>query len=186
MALFDVCVAKAFILDSTGAPICVLLPISTWAVFYSQLFMEQEAVSGMYSSGLNAYLHAIPFCFYPFIALITVLLFTLGIYPKIGYMKTSFKRVEETGKTYSDRSKRFNQDEEDGIEDGSIWNFILPMITLIAITIISGEILVGVVVALAVCLMMYLPMKIINMESFFDDTVEGFADICFVIFGLML
>ncbi|MCQ2433139.1 MAG: hypothetical protein MJ175_11105, partial [Clostridia bacterium] len=67
----------AFILDSTGAPVCVLLPVSTWAVFYANLFMEQPAVSSQYSSPMNAYLSAIPFCFYPIVALLIVALFNV-------------------------------------------------------------------------------------------------------------
>lgn len=63
----------AFILDSTGAPVCVLLPFSTWAVFYASLFMEQSCVSSQFSSGMDAYIHAIPFCFYPIVALVIVL-----------------------------------------------------------------------------------------------------------------
>ena len=35
----------AFILDSTGAPVCVLLPFSTWAVFYANLFYNETLVN---------------------------------------------------------------------------------------------------------------------------------------------
>ena len=64
----------AFVLDSTGAPVCVLLPFSTWVVFYANLFYSETAVSGSFDSGLSAYIHAIPFCFYPVIALAIVFL----------------------------------------------------------------------------------------------------------------
>jgi tetracycline resistance efflux pump len=30
----------AYVVDSTAAPICVLVPVSTWAVFYAGLFMD--------------------------------------------------------------------------------------------------------------------------------------------------
>lgn len=70
----------AFVLDSTGAPVCVLLPFSTWAVFYASLFYEEDLISSRFSSGMDAYIHAIPFCFYPFIALLIVALFAAGIF----------------------------------------------------------------------------------------------------------
>ena len=66
----------------------MLLPFSTWAVFYASLFFEQDFITGAgYTSGIDAYIHAIPFCFYPIITLIIVLLFSLGIMPKVGAMK---------------------------------------------------------------------------------------------------
>ena len=37
----------AYMLDATGAADCVLLPFSTWAVFYSSLFWEQPSVQEM-------------------------------------------------------------------------------------------------------------------------------------------
>ena len=92
----------AYMLDATGAPVCVLLPFSTWAVFYASLFEEEESVKALgYATGIQAYIHAIPFCFYPIITLLIVLLFSLGIMPKLGSMKAAYKRVAETGKVYS-------------------------------------------------------------------------------------
>ncbi|MBR2188678.1 MAG: hypothetical protein IJ860_04630, partial [Eubacterium sp.] len=59
----------AFVLDSTGAPVCVLLPFSTWAVFFAGLFYQHELINTQFDSGMSAYVHAIPYCFYPFFAL---------------------------------------------------------------------------------------------------------------------
>ena len=63
----------AYLLDSTGAPVCVLLPFSTWAVFYASLFFEQDSVKALgVTTALGAYVKAIPFLFYPIITLIIV------------------------------------------------------------------------------------------------------------------
>ena len=52
----------AYTLNSTGAPVCVLLPISTWAVFYANLFFEQESVKSLgCATSMGAYIKAIPF-----------------------------------------------------------------------------------------------------------------------------
>ena len=68
----------AYMLDSTGAPVCVLLPFSTWAVFYASLFFEQDSVKALgVTSGIQAYVKAIPFCFYPIITLIIVFFFAM-------------------------------------------------------------------------------------------------------------
>ncbi len=176
----------AFILNSTGAPVCVLLPVSTWAVFFSSLFYEEHIISSNFPSAMNAYIHAIPFCFYPIIALIVVLLFCLGVIPKLGGMKTAFRRAAETGKVYSDASRRFNHDDPAAAEtDGNIWYFLIPMLVLVAVGVITMDILLAVVVALIVCLLLYVPTKMLSMEEFFGKTVSGFCDMMSIFFMLV-
>lgn len=168
----------AYILDSTGAPVCVLLPFSTWAVFYASLFYEQEsvqAISGV-TSAMGAYIKAIPFCFYPIVALIVVFLFAMGWMPKLGPMKKAYKRVEETSKVYSDASRKYNHDELEGEEDGNIWNFLIPMGVLVGVAVATGDILVAVIIALIVCFVMYVPRKIISIDDFLSSMIRGFGD----------
>ena len=168
----------AYILDSTGAPVCVLLPFSTWAVFYASLFYEQEsvqAISGV-TSAMGAYIKAIPFCFYPIVALIVVFLFAMGWMPKLGPMKKAYKRVEETGKVYSDASRKYNHDELEGEEDGNIWNFLIPMGVLVGVAVATGDILVAVIIALIVCFVMYVPRKIISIDDFLSSMIRGLGD----------
>lgn len=168
----------AYILDSTGAPVCVLLPFSTWAVFYASLFYEQEsvqAISGV-TNAMSAYVKAIPFCFYPIVALIVVFLFAMGWMPKLGAMKKAYKRVEETGKVYSDASRKYNHDEYEDDEDGNIWNFLIPMGVLVGVAVVTGDILVAVIIALIVCFVMYVPRKIISVDGFLSSMIRGFGD----------
>lgn len=167
----------AYLLDSTGAPVCVLLPFSTWAVFYASLFYEQENVKALgCSSAIAAYTKAIPFCFYPIITLIIVFLFVMGWMPKLGPMKKAYDRVKETGKVYSDASRKYNHDELEGEEDGDIWNFLIPMGILVGVTIATGDILVSVILALIVCFVMYIPRKILSVDEFMNSMIRGFGD----------
>ena len=176
----------AYVLDSTGAPVCVLLPVSTWAVFYANLFYAEDYVSSNFSSAMGAYIHAIPFCFYPFIALLLVFLFCMGWMPKLGAMKKAYQRVEETGMVYSEASRRYNMDTEDPeAADGNIWDFLVPILVLVFVGIFSGEILLGVVAALAVCLVMYIPRKLLTMEEFTNHMIEGFCTMMSVFFMLV-
>ena len=74
--------ALAYLLDSTGTPICVLLPFSTWTAFYISLFMKEEAVRAAgFSSGLAMYIQTIPFIFYASIMVVMVFLFAMGWMP---------------------------------------------------------------------------------------------------------
>jgi len=167
----------AYLLDSTGAPVCVLLPFSTWAVFYASLFYQQDSVKSLgFKSALAAYCSAIPFLFYPIITLIIVFLFCLGIMPKLGPMKKAYKRVEETGMVYSEASRKYNHDSPEDEEDGNIWNFIIPMGVLVAVAVATGDILSAVILALLVCFFMYVPRKILTVDEFLNSMIRGFGD----------
>ncbi len=178
----------AYMLDATGAPVCVLLPFSTWAVFYASLFAEEESVKALgFASGIQAYIHAIPFCFYPIITLLIVLLFALGIMPKLGSMKAAYKRVAETGKVYSDASRKYNHEERKGFEEeGNIWNFLIPMIALVAIAVVTSNLLLAVIVALLICFLLYLPTKVVTLDEFFNLVIKGFADMLPILTLLMI
>ena len=178
----------AYMLDATGAPVCVLLPFSTWAVFYASLFEEEESVKALgYATGIQAYIHAIPFCFYPIITLLIVLLFSLGIMPKLGSMKAAYKRVAETGKVYSDASRKYNHEERKGFEEeGNIWNFLIPMIALVAIAVVTSNLLLAVIVALLICFVLYLPTKVVTLDEFFNLIIQGFADMLPILTLLMI
>ena len=167
----------AYLLDSTGAPVCVLLPFSTWAVFYASLFYQQDSVKALgFKSALAAYCSAIPYLFYPIITLIIVFLFCIGLMPKLGPMKKAYQRVEKTGMVYSDSSRRFNHDSPEDEEDGNIWNFIIPMGILVGVAVATGDILSAVILSLIVCFIMYVPRKILSVDAFLTSMIRGFAD----------
>ena len=167
----------AYLLDSTGAPVCVLLPFSTWAVFYASLFYQQDSVKALgFKSALAAYCSAIPYLFYPIITLIIVFLFCIGWMPKLGPMKKAYQRVEKTGMVYSDSSRRFNHDSPEDEEDGNIWNFIIPMGILVGVAVATGDILSAVILSLIVCFIMYVPRKILSVDAFLTSMIRGFAD----------
>ncbi len=168
----------AYMLDSTGAPVCVLLPISTWAVFYANLFYGQDSIRALNcASPIGAYIKAIPFCFYPIITLIVVFLFAMGWMPRLGAMKKAYQRVEKTGQVFSEYSAKYNHNtvmSED--ESGNIWNFMLPMGILIFLAVATGDILMAVIVALLVCFVLYVPTKTMTMDEYMNNMLLGFSD----------
>ncbi len=168
----------AYLLDSTGAPVCVLLPFSTWAAFYASLFYQQDSVRALgVHSAMQAYTMAIPYLFYPIITLIIVFLFCMGWMPKLGPMKKAYDRVEKTGQVYSERSRKYNHEafEEDETE-GNIFNFIIPMGVLVVYAVITNDILSAVVLALIICFVLYVPRKLLTLDQFFASFIRGLAD----------
>lgn len=182
----------AYMLDSTGAPVCTLLPFSTWAVFFGALFFEEECVQALgYETAIDAYIQAIPFAFYPIFTIIIVFLFAIGVMPKIGAMKKAYKRVEETGKVYSDASRKFNHHDAEALEEtGNIWDFIIPMAVLVGIAVVTGDLLLGVILTIVLCLVLYVPRKVIHIDNFVSTVITGFADmlptVSLVLMGFVL
>lgn len=168
----------AYVIDSTGAPTCVLLPFSTWAIFFAGVFYEYEAVQALgYGTAIQTYTHVIPFVFYAFVALAIVPLFILGVVPKFGAMKQAYARTATTGMVYSRGSEYLNKaKEEDTGKGSSIFDFLLPVLAMILIATIQGDMFLALVVAILLCGVMYIPRKIVNARTFCDLWVQGFAD----------
>ncbi len=67
----------AFIIDSTSAPVCVLIPFISWGVYIMSLLEDGFEPLGVEQSPLQALLAALPFQIYPLLALATVPLMAL-------------------------------------------------------------------------------------------------------------
>lgn len=179
--------ALAYILDSTGAPVCVLIPFSSWAAYFGAIFLQQDCVQALGAGSLiSTYMMAIPYCVYPIVALLIVFLFCMGWFPKLGGMKTAYQRVAETGKTYSDASRKYNLASEYGEEEGNhVLYFILPLAILVGIAVATGDLVVAAVIAILVCMVMYIAGKIMTFSEFWDTFVKGFSDMLPIIILLI-
>ncbi|WP_258185908.1 Na+/H+ antiporter NhaC family protein [Microbacterium sp. PAMC22086] len=86
------------IMKMTAAPIAVLVPVSTWALFFSGLFEAQGVTVG--GPGFGAYLQAIPFIFVGWAALAVALLMSIGWLSKLGVIKRDAIRAERDGDVF--------------------------------------------------------------------------------------
>ena len=167
--------ALAYLLDSTGSPVCVMFPFSSWAAYFGAIFFAQESVQALGAkTWMGAYIKAIPFCIYPIVALLIVILFSAGVFPKLGGMKKAYERVATTGKVYSDASKKYN-----------IFNFLVPMLVLVVVACVTGNLVVAQIICLAVTLVMYLAEKLMTFTEYWDNFVKGFADMLPIIILLI-
>lgn len=189
--------ALAYVIDSTGAPVCALLPFSTWVVFYAGIFFQEPAVVALgYGNGMNTYLHAIPYMFYPIAALLIVILFAAGIMPKFGPMKTYYANVRSAPKKveYAQHNAPSVDIAMAGMaadyppptgNQGSLFDFLIPIAFLIGVTLMTGDMLTAIVVALAVCMILYIPRKKMSFTRYVELFFAGFADILPVL-GILL
>ncbi|TEW53244.1 Na+/H+ antiporter NhaC family protein [Psychromonas sp. RZ22] len=134
---FHVSRAKlAYILDSTAAPMCILMPVSSWGAYIMTIVGGILVSHGMTGySPLGAYVALIPMNFYALFTLLmvfAVIIFKLDI----GAMK---KHEDLASKAIADDDKNHvNLQDELGIEEhdkGKVGDLIYPIVGLIVATL---------------------------------------------------
>jgi tetracycline resistance efflux pump len=194
----------AYIVDSTAAPVCVIIPISTWAVFFGGLLVD-NGIASAEDKGISVYINAIPYMFYPWLALLCVLLVALKIMPDIGPMKKA-ELATQAGNPYdcelaanqakvppvqqaqhhaSQQMPHHTSDEyamhsieeefEQGNKQGQLHNFVVPMLMLIAFTIYFDiDVLKGVMATLLCTILYYSAQKLMSIADMMEVMMNGF------------
>lgn len=165
----------SYVVDSTAAPLCVLIPISTWAVFVSRILESNGwAPEG---EGLLYFIKTIPYNFYGWIAAAIVPLVILGVIPILGPMKRAFRRVESGGPLAPPGSEKIDirAGKEGQIPaNPKISNLFLPILVLVSSTIIMDfDMQLGVLITLGFMFVLYMWQGVMSAEEFTDIALEG-------------
>jgi len=181
----------AYMINSTGAAVCVLVPISSWAVFMTGQY-ETLGVVGSNGTNLGAYIQSIPYMFYAWVTVIMAPLIAFKIFPLFGPMKQAELRAQEGDvfpPSYYEQIEKGTMEELKAEMDSSkakAINFILPMLIFVIMTIVTdGDILMGGIFCIITCAVMYLPQKLMGVAQFCDTAFKGFTSMSFVT-GLVL
>lgn len=167
----------AYVVDSTAAPISVIIPFSTWGVFFAGLIVANGIAPE--GEGFSTYISAIPYMLYPWIAVLMVPLVIAGIIPSFGPMKTAETRAQLTGQMVppsaahieaANQSIKPNPDVKPRIA-----MFIVPMTILVLATLyFDKDFLVGIYIALGGTAIYILVTRMLSMNDTFDTIVDGF------------
>lgn len=176
----------AFIVNSTGAAVCVLVPFSTWGVLYISQIDEVGKINGL--GGFDAYVHSIPYMLYSWIAVILVPLFILGVIPLFGPMKKAEERTLNTGKVFPEYHYENNEVNELEAEQKKAHaiNFIIPMLVLIGVCVYTGDITLSVIISVVVCFIMLAVQRKLTLGEWCDAIVNGFKDMLYVTMLVLL
>ena len=174
----------AFAINAVACCTCILVPLSLWGVFMSG---QIETTLGLPAgSGLADIIKSIPFMFFAWILLIFVLLYQFRIIKPFGLMKKAEYRAETTGVLLpEDLAEEASSSEEEEKAETSIWNFIIPMAALIAVTLITQELTYGLIVGIVLCFILYIPQKLIGFSEAFDAICRGFEEM-FVVTAIVI
>lgn len=178
----------AYVVDSTAAPICVLVPISTWAIFIGNL-MEQHGLAPD-GQGVIYFIKTIPYNFYAWAAMTITLLVVIGIVPKVGPMKRAYQRVAETGQLAPPGSEKIDMRAGEDFyvpENPKLATFFLPIICLVAATIFfEVDMQKGVITTCAFIFIYYVGTGIMSPEEYMDLFIKGIKNMLFPLFMVVL
>ena len=173
----------AYGVNSMGASICVLIPFTSWSAFAIGTMTEQGL-------GFSDYVKAIPYMFFPIIAIIVCLLVALGVIPKVGLIKKAYERVDAGGPLLVEEESgglpTMNMEgNNEGVQPSSPLNFMIPIVVLIAVMLLcNGSLVHGIIAAILSQLVLYTAQKIMTLSEFTNTLLEGvtgMASLAFVI-----
>ncbi len=174
----------AYLIDATAAPICIIAPVSSWAVAVSS-----EVGS---AGGLGAFVQTIPYNFYALLTLLMVLVICVTNFD-FGPMKKAVEKAKDTEYEKEDEVRQM-----DGIpvsQKGKVIDLIIPMVVLIICSILGmayvggffegvpfteaiGEnptagLTLGAFAALVSAAIMYIPRKLVSFRDFMTGIING-------------
>ena len=167
----------AYVVDSTAAPISVIIPFSTWGVFFAGLIVANGIAPE--GEGLTTYISAIPYMLYAWVAVLLVPLVISGVIPSLGAMKKAENRAQTTGETVPPDAVHIEQANE-SIQPRPdvkprISMFVIPMLVLVLATLyFDKDFLVGIYITLGSTVIFIIAARIMSMHDTFDTVIDGF------------
>ena len=127
----------AYMIDSTAAPVCIMMPISSWAAAVSGVAESMEGVSG-----LQLFISAIPWNYYAILTIFTLII--LAVFDiDFGPMKVHEDNAKR-GDIYTTPERPYADadDESKNSTNGKVIDLIIPVIVLI-VSCVSGLLFTG-------------------------------------------
>ena len=174
----------AYVVNTVAAPVCLLIPLSSWAVYFAALMGDQGVeING---SSMAAYIHGLPLAFYAWFAVIICILQILGVIPKIGPMKKAYERYETLGDVFPEgtdpelveSAKNESSDPEEN-RKAHPWNFLIPLIVMIIVALLA-DVLMGSAAGVAVAFILYLIEKKMSFKDLLTACFDGVMSMGFV------
>lgn len=172
----------AYIIDATAAPVCIIAPVSSWAVAVASEVSE--------TNGFHVFLSTIPYNLYAILTIVMV--FFLSISGKdFGLMKQAEEKA--TGSAVSSADVEFRESK------GRVIDLVLPILVLIICAILgmayvggffegvrfseaigdnpTAGLSLGAFAGLITALVLYLPRRLMTPKEFVGSIVEGIRNI---------
>lgn len=167
----------AYVVDSTAAPVSVIIPFSTWGAFFGGLLVANGVAPE--GQGLEVYISAIPYMLYAWVAVFLVPVVIAGVIPDLGPMKKAQRRAQELGQmvppdaAHIEMANRSIQPKPGITPRMSL--FILPMLALVLVTLwLDKDFLKGIYVTLFAFVIIVMAFGLLDLDETFNTVIDGF------------
>ncbi len=180
----------AYIIDSSAAPICIMMPISSWAA---------SVISCLNEAGLNGTSDFINTVFYNIYAILTIIMVVfLSLSGKeFGPMAAEEEKAQESNEIFNEEISNIGEEGEIISKNGTVFDLLVPILTLIisslffmlkignffkgnvsfseaiAKTDAPLSIALGVMMSIFVAFIMFVPRKLLSYSDFVHCINEG-------------
>ena len=159
----------AYVVDSTAAPLCLLVPLSSWGAYFASLLEQNGAAAE--GQGIAVFIETIPYLFYPMVALLIVPLVAVGVIPLVGPMRRAEELAERTGDLGASEDQALAVEEN---ARGGMSVFFLPMIAMVLFTVFpSVDLLRGVIAGILFTFAYYALWRVMPILEVLDTCIEG-------------
>jgi len=168
----------AYIVNSTATPVCVLVPLSTWAFYVAGLLEGVGAAPS--GEGLALYRSVIPYVVYGWVAVLVVPLVAAGILPLVGPMRKAEMRARDGELAPPDSPA---SDAAFGIDKAPsnprLSNFVVPVVALIGVSWYLNDALKGVMAAVALTIVLLLAQRLLSFKEISESFFLGFQSMVY-------
>jgi Na+/H+ antiporter NhaC len=177
----------AYMVHSTSAPLCILLPISTWSIFISGILVKNKIAEP--GHGMQAYMQAMPFMVFGFVGISLAFFVAMGWFPIIGKMKQAELRASSGVTIPPDPGKLVESIDKDMElhSKSKLGYFVFPLIVLLSTTIyFDFDALKGALIANFFTFFYLFADKAMTLRHLSDSILKGFNTILFPIILVIL
>ncbi len=129
----------AYILDSTAAPVCIIVPISSWVITVMSIVKGSEGFSVLGISEFSFFMRSVPYNLYALLTL-GMVLYLILTGRNYGPMAKSIAYAKETGKLYNEEFGPAPGEIDDGgaanSDKAKPLDMLFPILVLIASAVI--------------------------------------------------
>lgn len=176
----------AYIIDATAAPVCIIAPVSSWAVAVASEVSE--------NNGFHAFLSTIPYNLYALLTIFMVVFISLT-----GFDFGKMKKAEAEAAAAGNEMEAGDEERQAGNGRGRIFDLVLPILVLIIFAILgmayvggffrgvpfseaigyypTAGLSLGAFAGLAAAFILYIPRKIMKAREFVEGIVAGISNI---------
>ncbi|MGN1412668.1 MAG: Na+/H+ antiporter NhaC family protein [Anaerovoracaceae bacterium] len=150
--------------------LCMTIPLTSWTAFTIGLI-------GDYGMGFSDYLKAVPLMFYPVMSVVLCLLLALGVFPKLGKLKTAYDRIGSGGPAFLEEEKETSLVDLGKPDESKIASpiyLLLPLLTMTGGTLyFDMNLAAGMLVTIVCQFVLYVLGKRMTVSDFFQYFFDG-------------